>query len=249
MISSRDVSILCDHTDISPYAIVKDHTLDDILDAIHQDVQTLRECLRPAGMGQGDQKWQDNNVRGDSLCWVTTEMCSERKLNGLQAYLNRILTECGIMKEQLGINSAEYNMQFAIYPGKGEGYNRHVDSFSAAGATEASSRQLTCLLYLNKDWEPDDGGQLRIFTKPGVVMDGLEEPFSFWGVHGYDIDPIFGRLVIFRSELVAHAVLPCFHERLALTCWLCGTGPTGGVAKSSTQLVFKFEGAADVDDI
>ena len=79
-------------------------------------------------------------------------------------------------------------------------------------------------------------------------MKGAGERFSFWGRNGYDIDPLFGRMVIFRSELVEHAVLPCFNiERMALTIWLHGTGPTvatGDSSSTNSRSVFSFSHSA-----
>ena len=146
-----------------------------------------------------------------------------------------------------------------MYPGKGEGYNRHKDAFSTPPSTAAKkdakdcegsvtsqplSRQLTCLLYLNEAWVPEHGGQLRVFTHPGVHVEKGDDPFSFWGVNGYDINPLFGRLIVFRSELVEHAVLPCFQERMALTFWVNGTGPEEEESIESSASVFKFDADA-----
>ena len=209
------------------YVVVKDNAFDDIINDIHHDVKILKDHLRPAQMSRGEDTWTDEYFRGDSLCWITPALCEELKLRGLQEYISRMMLNCSMFSDSLGILNEGYNVQFAVYPGKGEGYNRHKDAFLSSSTTP--SRQLTCLLYLNKFWEPNDGGQLRVFTYPGIEVDGAgvtSHPFNFWGVHGADIDPLFGRLVAFRSELVEHAVLPCFSERMAITFWANGTGPT-----------------------
>jgi Rps23 Pro-64 3,4-dihydroxylase Tpa1-like proline 4-hydroxylase len=242
MYTPEDVEALTSQTkEKNAFVVVKDHAFDDILEEVYAELQALKTQMRPAKMSRGDQTWEDNNVRGDSLCWVTPALCAEQGLVALQQYVDRIKAEChAAMQAELGLG-AEYNIQFAMYPGKGESYNRHKDAFSDPKADHArSSRQLTCLLYLNKDWGADDGGQLRVFTAPGVVIDNAGEPFSFWGVSGYDIDPLFGRMVIFRSELIDHAVLPCRKERLALTFWLNGTGPEAGATAAPKPMVFKF---------
>lgn len=48
------------------------------------------------------------------------------------------------------------------------------------------------------------------------------------------------RLVVFRSEIVEHAVLPCHKERIALTFWAHGTGGTAPNPSSAQKSVFKF---------
>jgi len=70
-----------------------------------------------------------------------------------------------------------------------------------------SKRKLTCLVYLNPDWKPGDGGELKLFPF-------LEEPIT--------IEPKFDRCVIFVSDLILHRVLPCFAPRFCFTIWSVG---------------------------
>jgi hypothetical protein len=174
---------------------------------------------------------------------VTPELIKEMNLTSLGGFMKRVMEGVEPLKHYLGLQD-DCTMQFAVYPGKGEGYNRHKDAFPipvekersdayASNCNDGSSsntrpigRQLTCLFYLNKDWEPEDGGQLRVFTPTGAFIEGGGNLFNFWGCNGYDIEPLFGRLVIFRSEIVEHAVLPCHRERMALTLWITGSGPS-----------------------
>ena len=44
--------------------------------------------------------------------------------------------------------------------------------------------------------------------------------------HFLDIAPLLGRLVIFRSDLIEHEVLPTASERVAITVWASGYDPT-----------------------
>lgn len=49
----------------------------------------------------------------------------------------------------------------------------------------------------------------------------VEGPEAEAGKAGFvDIAPLAGRLVVFLSGAVEHAVLPAFSDRIALTCWL-----------------------------
>lgn len=243
MLFEKDVNVLLskESKNSNSFVVVKDDMMEDIRDRIYDDVKLLKNRLRPAKMNRGDDAFEDEIIRGDSLCWVTPQLTEELKLFGLEEYVRRLQAEFSRdpLLSQLGINN-EYNLQFAVFPGRGQGYNRHRDAFPIDDVADMKpARKLTCLLYLNKDWEPEDGGQLRVFTAPGVKIDGMGEPFSFWGVNSYDIDPVFGRMIIFRSEIVEHAVLPCFNtERLALTFWAHGTGPCETVFQQSSIVQF-----------
>ena len=63
---------------------------------------------------------------------------------------------------------------------------------------------VSAVLYLNEDWLPEDGGQLRMF-----LADDVE----------HDVQPVAGCLAIFLSGEVPHEVLPARRERLSLTGW------------------------------
>ena len=83
----------------------------------------------------------------------------------------------------------------------------------------ACDRVFTCILYLNDAWEPPHEGCLRIFTAAvdeaaARSGEGLDEG-SF-----VDVEPKGGRLVIFDSRRMLHAVRPSRAERWALTVWI-----------------------------
>jgi len=83
--------------------------------------------------------------------------------------------------------------------------------------SEASKREYTAILYLNPDdWSAEmDGGVLRIFC--GCDEDDKEGGSA---TQVEDILPIGGRLVIFDSRTILHAVLPATRKRFAMTAWL-----------------------------
>jgi hypothetical protein len=67
-------------------------------------------------------------------------------------------------------------------------------------------RRLSCLLYLNEDWEDSRGGQIEVapFLQRKAV-----------------VEPLFDRLVIFYSETSLHRVAPAYDGiRYCLTIWL-----------------------------
>lgn len=74
-------------------------------------------------------------------------------------------------------------------------------------------RYLTCIVYLNDDWKPGDGGCLRLHRNTPTQYTFESEDFL-------DVEPIAGRLVIFSSLHQWHCVLPTFATRFACSFWL-----------------------------
>ena len=74
-------------------------------------------------------------------------------------------------------------------------------------------RVCTAILYLN-NWVPSAGGQLRCF----VGADGTDDVGSTC-TNPRDVPPIGGRIVVFKSQELLHAVLPSRKPRKALTVW------------------------------
>jgi SM-20-related protein len=57
--------------------------------------------------------------------------------------------------------------------------------------------------YLNTDWAPGDGGELRLYTDAMTVT----------------VLPDYRKLVLFLSEETLHEVLPTNRERWSVTGW------------------------------
>jgi hypothetical protein len=117
-------------------------------------------------------------------------------------------------------------MQISLYNKQGEDgayYREHTDAcddtFLDLGLTGylrsryLRKRYLTCIVYLNPDWEPAHGGCLRI-TGNNNNNDKQRK------VQVVDIEPRAGRLIIFSSVNTMHAVLPTFSRRLACSMWM-----------------------------
>lgn len=89
-------------------------------------------------------------------------------------------------------------LQLAAFPPQRR-YTRHVDAFPGG-----PNRLLTLIYYLNPQWQPSHGGQLRLFLPEGPC----------------DVNPVADRLLVFFSPSVEHEVLLSNDMRFALTMWM-----------------------------
>lgn len=97
-------------------------------------------------------------------------------------------------------------MQLAWYPAGSSGYRRHTDA-RPDGGTLSGQRRITAIAYCNDAWRPEDGGELRLWPE------GL-------GGDSVDVLPQAGRLLLFLSGCIPHAVRPTHRDRVALTMWV-----------------------------
>lgn len=153
--------------------------------------------FRTAGVGSGAQHQVHLEIRSDCVHWLeeTAQTAAQAPyfaaLETLRQTINRELF--------LGLFSFEGHM--AIYP-PGSFYAKHLDQFQSV-----AQRKVSVILYLNDDWQPQDGGLLRIY------LEGPEDSRHI------DVLPQGGTLVCFLSDRFHHEVLPATRERLSVTGW------------------------------
>ena len=145
-------------------------------------------------------KLQNNAIRGDSIVWLD-ENNENNQNNDIQVYFEKMHELKKAFNEYLFLNVHEIEAHFACYP-VGSFYQKHLDQFSQVSGNQ--TRQLSSVLYLNKDWQASNGGELRLYSKDNEFIDIL---------------PNAGRLVLFLSAQFWHEVLPAKVERLSLTGW------------------------------
>jgi SM-20-related protein len=144
----------------------------------------------------GDRSLQRReDIRGDSTCWIIPPLWPAEQ--ALLGELERLRLE---LNREAMLGLFELELHYAWYP-PGAGYVRHVDQ--PQGRVQ---RRVSLVLYLNEDWMPEAGGELRIFD----------------AAHGHrDIAPMGGRLVCFLTPGREHAVLPTQRDRLSVSGWFC----------------------------
>ncbi len=150
--------------------------------------------FKKAGIGNSASLKINESVRGDYISWLDTKKAHlsisvyVNRLNALQVYLNKTLF----------LSLKDIELHLTSYP-VGSYYRRHVDQFK-----QQDHRKISVILYLNRDWRSEQGGQLRVYSQSNEI----------------DIFPVAGRLVCMRSDLIEHEVLPASRERLSVTGWM-----------------------------
>ena len=115
---------------------------------------------------------------------------------------------------------ASQHVRIQINSGHGGCYTMHTDMGTGPTKDSGQTLCLTALIYLNEDWEPGDGGELRVFPFPN--------PAEL-------IAPLMGRLVLFEPRMV-HDVLPNFKKRYCFTLWCSKKTVYSGALDTPVQL-------------
>jgi SM-20-related protein len=146
-----------------------------------------------------------NQFRGDSIYWLEESVATPAQ----QEYFAKMESLRLGLNQQLYLGLAALESHLALYP-IGAGYKKHLDRFSTESSLQPQ-RQISSILYLNQDWQEDDGGKLRLYLNADTT-----DPLA--NTH-LDINPIGGRLVLFLSDSFYHEVLPTNKARISLTGW------------------------------
>lgn len=160
-----------------------------------------------------DRKWA---MEGDHRAWIGGGDGRAAALRPFTAAVDALLTALGSggitcadpsVTKRIGRIHFREGTMVACYPGEARGrYLRHCDTGRGAA--------LTAILYLNRDWSAEDGGQLRLY----------EEGFHNTQVRA-DVAPLAGRLLLFwATEESPHEVLPARRDRFAMTIWCRDSG-------------------------
>lgn len=171
-----------------------------IADQLYEQIQIHKKnnSLKPAHIGQGENKKARPDIRGDSILWLEPENETPLEkefhqwLSSLMNYLNEHL-HLGLKKQEL---------HYAVYPAGGL-YQKHKDVFE-----KNDERVLSFVLYLNKDWKEENGGQIAIYKEED--SDAIDATIS----------PTYAQCVIFLSGSIFHEVIFTKAERNSVTGWL-----------------------------
>ncbi len=169
------------------------------LENLYQDLEMQHNqgIFKKAAIGRQHTLQVEDNIRGDWIFWLPKS--PENLAQNL--FSKKMTTLMNAMNSNFYIGLNNYESHYAYYPA-GKGYDKHIDQHSTTAA-----RKITFILYLNKQWSAENGGTLKVFS------DQDESKLI------KEIEPIWGRLVLFRSEIFPHEVSKCFAPRRSLTGW------------------------------
>lgn len=148
------------------------------------------------GRGGGSSK----EIRGDLIMWTDGTEPDCVSIGNLISKMDSIVMGCQGKSSEFTI-SGRTKAMLACYPGNGTQYVKHVDNPSCDG------RRITCIYYLNKNWDSQiNGGLLRIYPEGQDIVANIE--------------PLFNRLLLFWSDRRnPHEVFPAYATRYAVTVW------------------------------
>jgi len=163
----------------------------DLISTIKKDKEAGE--FKKAGIGKQALHQVDSSIRGDYIEWIDRQ----HPATVVQDFISKADELRTVINQTCYLGLKDFECHFAIYPEK-TFYKKHIDRFS-----QNAHRVISFVLYLNQNWQKGDGGELGIY-------------------HDYEehiIEPLAGRLILFRSEIL-HEVLLSHKERISLTGWM-----------------------------
>ncbi|CAM4341271.1 SM-20-related protein [Pedobacter westerhofensis] len=158
-------------------------------------ISLFREKLmRAAGTGNDALIVHNKLVRSDMIYWL------DRKNNNIweNDFFDLMDSFVSYLNSSCYTGITGYEFHYTLYE-KGSFYTKHVDQFG-----NNASRQYSMIMYLNTDWQKEDGGELCIHHR-----DNLQ-----------NISPVNGKSVFFKSSELEHEVLVTNQPRMSITGWL-----------------------------
>ena len=202
---------------------------------------TLSHLVDSNFMKENFQK--DVATRFDSICWLSESSSldfpppppsSSSSSSSDKVDYDHLMEVIKMIKGAAGVCEEVFKYKLAVpkqcmaacYDGNGAHYVAHHDNVCQVdliGDNEEeicnNHRMITLLLYVNPFWTEKSGGNLRCYLGADQKLVSLK---SDWirSDNAIEIEPIAGRLVIFKSKELLHEVCPSFDRRMAISCWL-----------------------------
>ncbi len=155
--------------------------------------QNRESAFRPATTSSSLSTIED--IRSDQIYWIQEGEPQVNETEKTTLYqLHQLKTK---LQDYFRISLTELETHFAIYR-EGEKYVRHQDT-----TAQNNKRVFSFVVYLNKSWSEEDGGQLVGYKDDSIL---------------FRVQPVIGQMILFRSD-VEHEVLAAHKKRYSLTGW------------------------------
>lgn len=202
---STNFEELVDHIAEHGFCVVNDFLPEATVTALANEAQTLKqaEVMQEAGVGR-ERLSVLKEIRSDSIYWLNEDATTAAQRDYFEQMENLRLN----LNQHLYLGLFVLESHLAVYP-EGGFYKKHLDCFASQNPHKPQ-RKISCIVYLNQDWDMQDGGQLKLYLNETDESDKYKSLL---------ISPLAGRAVIFLSDTFYHEVMPTYKERVSLTGW------------------------------
>jgi SM-20-related protein len=195
MISEQQADRIAAALAAEGYIILDDILPDDLLALLaSQAMAPTANTYKAAGVGREQGMQHNAAVRNDEISWIDSSNPAGKEYLD---WMERLRSE---LNRRLFIGVFDYESHYAHYA-PGAYYKTHLDAFKGN-----TNRIVTTVLYLNSNWQPENGGELVVYSPDSDCI--LQK-----------ILPEYGRLVIFLSDKFPHEVLPANKDRYSIAGW------------------------------
>ncbi len=181
---------------VNKVGIAEDFLTETLCLELKHNLETLynNKLLLSAGIGNNTIVDHDKLIRNDKIYWLDRAHENQYEndfFDVMDRFVSHLNNSC-----YTGITGYEFH--YALYE-KGSFYKKHLDQFK-----NNESRKYSMIIYLNTNWQHDDGGELCIHH----IQDSQ------------NILPTSGKGIFFDSSLIEHEVLTTNKPRMSITGWL-----------------------------
>lgn len=174
--------------------IVVQNAMDERMVTALLDVAKNEETVfKKAGISGAGDLHLDASRRRDKISWLDEDGLA------MSEYLKFAETLRETLNRELYLGLSYYEAHFALY-GEGDFYEKHLDAFKGS-----KNRVVTTVLYLNEEWDEENGGELVIYDEDDKFIN--------------KVVPNAGTLVVFLSDKFPHEVLPSKVKRHSIAGW------------------------------
>jgi SM-20-related protein len=151
--------------------------------------------FQPAKVGRSQLQALKSSIRSDSIHWIDF---NDPIFHRIRFELEELRLN---LNQNLFLGLQDFEGHLACYA-EGQSYEEHLDQPQLQSPLHGE-RILSFVLYLNENWSLESGGELCLNLPTGLLK----------------IEPLWNRLMLFRSNEIRHSVQLAKMSRWTLTGW------------------------------